>query len=78
MNSDIICVFGGTFNPVHTGHIEIARHVHSQFNLDKILIMPSGNPSSYKDTSLIADAKDRMQYDFTFNKRLSLYGTFRA
>ena len=57
MNSDIICVFGGTFNPVHTGHIEIARHVHSQFNLDKILIM---------------------QYDFTFNKRLSLYGTFRA
>ena len=56
MNSDIICVFGGTFNPVHTGHIEIARHVHSQFNLDKILIMPSGNPSSYKDTSLIADA----------------------
>ena len=59
MNSDIICVFGGTFNPVHTGHIEIARHVHSQFNLDKILIMPSGNPSSYKDTSLIADAKDR-------------------
>ena len=59
MNSDIICVFGGTFNPVHTGHIEIARHVHSQFNIDKILIMPSGNPSSYKDTSLIADAKDR-------------------
>lgn len=59
MNSDIICVLGGTFNPVHTGHIEIARHVHSQFNLDKILIMPSGNPSSYKDTSLIADAKDR-------------------
>ena len=39
MNSDIICVFGGTFNPVHTGHIEIARHVHSQFNLDKILII---------------------------------------
>ena len=71
MNSDIICVFGGTFNPVHTGHIEIARHVHSQFNLDKILIMPSGNPSS-------CGCQRQMQYDFTFNKRLSLYGTFRA
>ena len=59
MKSNVIGVMGGTFDPMHIGHLKIAVAAHEQFKLDKILVMPSGNPSSYKDVSQLADAKDR-------------------
>jgi nicotinate-nucleotide adenylyltransferase len=35
----MIALFGGSFDPVHLGHIEIAKKALNQFNLDKIIIM---------------------------------------
>lgn len=55
----IIGIMGGTFNPIHLGHIQIAVKAHEQFNIPHILVMPSGQPSSYKDTSLVVDASHR-------------------
>ena len=55
----IIGIMGGSFNPIHHGHLQLAIQAHKQFNISKILVMPSGNPSSYKDTSELVDAKDR-------------------
>lgn len=49
---------GGTFNPVHNGHIAIARAAHEQFNIPHILVMPSYSPA-YKDNSTIVSAKHR-------------------
>ncbi len=39
-----IGLFGGTFDPPHTGHIELAKRVLDDFNLSKIIFIPAGNP----------------------------------
>ena len=39
-----IGLFGGTFNPIHSGHIKAARVVRDNFILDKILFIPSYIP----------------------------------
>ncbi len=37
-----IGVFGGTFNPIHNGHIYLAKSAYTLLNLDKVLVIPSG------------------------------------
>jgi nicotinate-nucleotide adenylyltransferase len=37
-------ILGGTFDPVHMGHVESARLVHRVFALDRTLLVPSGTP----------------------------------
>ncbi len=45
-----IALFGGTFDPIHTGHLRAARVAARQFRLGKILFVPSGNPPhKYRD-----------------------------
>ena len=39
-----IGVFGGTFDPVHRGHVEIARFTLSEGDLDLVLMVPAGRP----------------------------------
>ncbi len=39
-----IGLFGGTFNPVHCGHVEMARQVLEEFGLDEVWMLPSGHP----------------------------------
>ena len=39
-----IGVLGGTFNPVHKGHLALAATAKEQFALDHIIFMPSGTP----------------------------------
>lgn len=36
--------FGGTFDPVHIEHIKICLNAKEELGLDKIIVMPSGNP----------------------------------
>ncbi len=40
---------GGTFDPIHVGHLILAESAWQQFGLEKILFMPSGNPPHKKD-----------------------------
>lgn len=37
-------VLGGTFNPIHSGHLLIAEHVRDHFNLDRIYFIPTNSP----------------------------------
>ena len=39
-----IGLFGGTFNPVHLGHVYMARQVYREFKLDKVVFIPVGDP----------------------------------
>src|SRR4051812_10159621 len=39
-----VAIFGGTFDPPHMGHLNIARHVYSQLKLDEIRFVPTNIP----------------------------------
>ena len=55
-----IGLFGGTFNPIHLGHIRVIREVKSGFDLDEILIIPTALPP-HKKSEKVVDAKDRLK-----------------
>ncbi len=55
-----IGILGGTFNPIHLGHLIIAEQAYSQFDLDKVLVMPSGI-SYFKDGQGVLPAKVRLE-----------------
>ena len=54
-----IGILGGTFNPVHNGHISIAEQVKEKLSLDKIIFVPSFIPP-HKQNENIASADDRI------------------
>ena len=53
-----IGILGGTFNPVHIGHLILAEEVREKLNLDKIVFVPANLPP-HKNGSDIAPARDR-------------------
>lgn len=52
-------IMGGTFDPIHMGHLIIAENAREKYHLDKVLIMPNKNPA-YKDKEKITDAVHRI------------------
>jgi len=44
-----IGIMGGTFNPVHNGHIYMAQKAYEEFGLDSVLFIPVGNPPHKSD-----------------------------
>jgi len=54
-----IGLFGGTFNPIHFGHLEVARDVQAGLALDQIIFIPAAVPP-HKTPGWIADAEDRL------------------
>ncbi len=47
-----IGLFGGTFDPPHTGHIALAKKTLNAFSLDKIIFIPAGNPPHKTDKKI--------------------------
>lgn len=52
-------LFGGTFNPIHRGHVRVIEDVKSGWNLDKVYVIPSAIPPHKKTVNIVA-ARDRL------------------
>lgn len=55
-----IGILGGTFNPIHSGHLKIAEAVLERLNLDKILFVPANLPP-HKNEKDIIDIQHRLE-----------------
>ena len=55
-----IGLFGGTFNPIHLGHLRAIQEVQNRFPLDKLYIIPSAL-SPHKEPGDVVDAKYRLE-----------------
>ncbi len=53
-------IIGGSFDPVHNGHLMIAENALEQFGLEKVLFLPNGNPP-HKDKGGMTPAAIRCQ-----------------
>jgi len=54
-----IGIFGGTFDPVHVGHLIVAAQLRFALHLDSVLIVPAGKPP-HKSGQEIADNEHRL------------------
>ena len=53
-------ILGGTFDPVHNGHLQIARAAYDALNLSQVLFVPAGDPP-HKQGRPITEAKHRLR-----------------
>ena len=55
-----IGMMGGTFDPIHNGHLHLAQTALTQFDLDQIWFMPNGMPPHKKQSSIESDIHERI------------------
>ena len=55
-----IGILGGTFNPIHIGHLILAEEAHFKLKLDKLVFVPAFVPP-HKSSSEVINAKDRLE-----------------
>ena len=48
-----IGIMGGTFDPIHFGHLKIASCAKSEYHLDKVIFLTSGNPPHKRDKQIL-------------------------
>lgn len=55
-----IGLFGGAFNPIHLGHVKIAKEAIRQMSLDKLIVIPTGNAPHKKETEITREHRFNM------------------
>ena len=55
-----IGILGGTFNPIHIGHLILAEEAHFKLKLDKLIFVPAFVPP-HKSSLDVINAKDRLE-----------------
>lgn len=53
-------IMGGTFDPIHLGHLILAECAYEQFHLDTVLFLPSGNPPHKRNRRDGATDRERL------------------
>ena len=54
-----IGLFGGTFNPVHKGHVNLVKNFKEKLSLDKVLVIPTAVPP-HKQVESLVSSEDRL------------------
>lgn len=54
-----IGIFGGTFDPIHSGHLDVAKSARRSLNLTKIIFVPT-RISTHRNSAPIASGRDRL------------------
>jgi len=55
-----IGIFGGTFNPIHNGHLTVAQYAMEQCGLDRVYFMTSSIPPHKENKAVSADIRHRL------------------
>lgn len=56
-----IGIMGGTFDPIHNGHLMLGQAAYEAFELDQVWFLPNGNPPHKANSQIEADASDRLE-----------------
>ena len=56
-----IGIMGGTFDPIHNGHLMLGEAAYELFRLDEVWFMPNGNPPHKRRSSIESDVEDRVE-----------------
>ncbi len=57
-----VALFGGSFNPVHNGHVNLVKEVADAVKLDRVIVMPTYiSPFKKNDSTFVADGCDRLE-----------------
>lgn len=54
-----VAIFGGTFNPIHKGHLNLCRQCQEQMGFDRVILMPTNIPP-HKRAHHLASNQDRL------------------
>ena len=74
-----VAIFGGTFNPIHSGHLIVAREVLEQLGWSKVIFVPAGRPWMRKDEELEApEAPWEIGFLPPGIRKCSVCGVFRS
>ena len=75
MTGQRIGLLGGTFDPIHIGHLHLAQAVADVAALDKVLFMPVGSPAHRETHAPADDRKEMTQLAIARNTRFEFDGT---
>lgn len=53
-------ILGGTFDPIHNGHIQMALTAAEEYDLDEVWLMPNGSPPHKNDRLITAKPSERL------------------
>lgn len=76
-------ILGGTFNPIHNGHIQMLEYSHKEAKLDKVIIMPTFVPPHKESNNLVSCvhrlnmcrlASERLGYTYVSDFEIKLEG----
>ena len=56
-----IGILGGTFDPIHNGHLMLGEYAYKKFDLDLVWFMPNGNPPHKSNDTIESQTKNRVE-----------------